>query len=242
MLIAIVVYPGMTALDAIGPYEIFNCIPDRELRFVYKEVGPVLTDSGVLALGATHTFEETPNPDVILVPGGSTGTSAVAADGEVLAWLQRAHQTSRWTTSVCSGSIVLGAAGLLEGRAATSHWLVTSLLSQFGAIPRHDERVVRSDKILTAAGVSAGIDLALTLVGEELGRERAEVTQLLVEYDPQPPYDAGSLAKASPDIKARARKDMLALAANPRDVVSIPKILLRRWMQVLTRRVRAKAA
>ena len=122
MQIAIVVYPGMTALDAVGPYEILNGIPDRDLRFVWKKIGPVVTDSGVLALGATHTFDETERPDLVLVPGGSTGTAAVAADGEVLAWLRRVHEHTTWTTSVCSGSVILAAAGLLEGLPATSHW------------------------------------------------------------------------------------------------------------------------
>lgn len=238
MQIAIVVYPGMTALDAVGPYEIFNGIPDRDLRFVWKEIGPVVTDSGVLALGATHTFAETERPDLVLVPGGSTGTAAVAADGEVLAWLRKVHDHTTWTTSVCSGSVILAAAGLLEGLPATSHWAALPALRRLGAIPQPSERVVRAGKVITAAGVSAGIDLALTLVGEVCGDEHAQVTQLLIEYDPQPPYNTGHVDKAPDEIVALARKEMARRSRNPRDLISIPKIALRRWATVLSRRLR----
>lgn len=159
--IAIVTYPGFTALDFIGPYEVLRQLPDAAVRFVWHEPGPITADSGVLVVGATHSFDETPSPDVILVPGSGASTTITARDGKVLDWLRRAHQTATWTTSVCSGSVILAAAGLLEGRRATSHWAAVSALKAFGAIPVSDERIVRDGDIVTSAGVSAGIDLAL---------------------------------------------------------------------------------
>ncbi|WP_019204399.1 DJ-1/PfpI family protein [Tsukamurella sp. 1534] len=203
MQIAVVVYPAFTALDFIGPYEVLRMLPGAEVRFVWKETGPVAADSGVLLVGATHRFEETPSPDVVLVPGGP-GTSGAALDEDLLAWLHRVAPGASWTTSVCSGSLVLGAAGLLEGRRATSHWSVLPALRSYGATPVGDERIVREGDVVTAAGVSAGIDLALWLAGEIAGDARAEAIQLMIEYDPQPPYDSGHLSKASLATKAAA--------------------------------------
>jgi len=236
MQIAILVYPGMTALDAIGPYEILNALPDRELRFVWKEVGPIVTDSGVLVLGATHTFDETPNPDMILVPGSSADTGTMMADGAVLSWLRTVHPRTRYTTSVCSGAMILAAAGILDGRRATTHWLAMPGLRNFGAEPCPNERVVQDGKVFTAAGVSAGIDLALTMAAEIAGAERAQVIQLTIEYDPQPPFDAGHMTKADPQIAKRAKQEILKAALNPRDAISIPTVLMRRWKDVLMRR------
>jgi transcriptional regulator GlxA family with amidase domain len=200
---AFVAYPGFTALDMIGPYEVLRNLPDAEVRFVWHEAGPITADSGVLVIGATHSLAETPSPDVILVPGGPA-TPVHARDQALLDWLRRAHQTARWTTSVCSGSVILAAAGLLEGRRATSHWLTIPALKAFGAIPVSDERIVRQGNIVTSAGVSAGLDLALWLAGEIGGEGRARAIQLAIEYDPQPPFDSGHMSKASGTTKAAA--------------------------------------
>ena len=186
--IAIVIYPGFTALDFIGPYEVLRWLPDTEVRFVWHEPGPITADSGVLIIGATHSFAETPTPDVILVPGGMT-TIEHARDEVLLDWVRSAHQSATWTTSVCSGSVILAAAGLLDGKRATSHWAALSMLKALGAKPVGDERVVHEGQIVTSAGVSAGIDLALWLAGQIGGEERAKVIQLSMEYDPQPPFD-----------------------------------------------------
>jgi transcriptional regulator GlxA family with amidase domain len=203
MQIAIVTYPGFTALDFVGPYEVLRNLPDAEVRFVWHEPGPITADSGVLVVGATHSFAETPSPDVILVPGGSS-TTVTARDEKVLDWLRRAHETATWTTSVCSGAIILAAAGLLSGKRATSHWAALPALKAFGAIPVSDERIVHEGDIVTCAGVSAGIDLALWLAGRIAGEGRAKAIQLVIEYDPQPPFDSGHMSKASAQTKAAA--------------------------------------
>jgi transcriptional regulator GlxA family with amidase domain len=201
--IAIVVYPGFTALDFIGPYEVLRNLPDAEVRFVWHEPGPIAADSGVLLVGATHSFDETPSPDVLLVPGGMT-TFEHARDEKLLDWVRRAHQTATWTASVCSGSVILAAAGLLEGKRATSHWIVVPMLKTFGVTPIGDERIVHEGDIVTCAGVSAGIDLAMWLAAQIVGEARAKAIQLAIEYDPQPPFDSGHLSKASAATKATA--------------------------------------
>ena len=201
--IAIVVYPGFTALDFIGPYEVLRNLPDAEVRFVWHEPGPIAADSGVLLIGATHSFDETPSPDVLLVPGGMT-TFEHARDEKLLDWVRRAHQTATWTASVCSGSVILAAAGLLEAKRATSHWIVVPMLKTFGVTPIGDERIVHEGDIVTCAGVSAGIDLAMWLAGQIVGEARAKAIQLAIEYDPQPPFDSGHLSKASAATKATA--------------------------------------
>jgi transcriptional regulator GlxA family with amidase domain len=201
--IAIMLYPGFTALDFIGPYEVLRNLPGAEVRFVWHDTGPIAADSGVLLVGATHSFAETPSPDVILVPGGMS-TFEHARDQRVLDWVRRAHQTATWTTSVCSGSLILAAAGVLEGTRATSHWLVVPMLRTFGATPVSDDRIVREGRIVTAAGVSAGIDLGLWLAGELGGEANAKAIQLAIEYDPQPPFDSGHLTRASAATRASA--------------------------------------
>ena len=188
--IAIVVYPGFTALDFIGPYEVLRNLPGAEVRFVWHEPGPIAADSGVLLVGATHSFAETPSPDIILVPGGMT-TFEHARDEKLLDWVRQAHQTATWTASVCSGSVILAAAGLLKGKRATSHWMVLPMLKTFGVTPVSDERIVNEGDIVTCAGVSAGIDLAMWLAGQISGEARAKAVQLVIEYDPQPPFDSG---------------------------------------------------
>jgi len=205
--IAIVVYPGFTALDFIGPYEVLRNLPDTEVRFVWHEPGPIAADSGVLLVGATHSFDETPSPDMLLVPGGMT-TFEHARDEKLLDWVRQAHQTATWTASVCSGSVILAAAGLLEAKRATSHWMCVPMLKTFGVTPVDDERIVVADatpnRIVTCAGVSAGIDLGLWLAGQIVGEAKAKAIQLTIEYDPQPPFDSGHMSKASAATKATA--------------------------------------
>jgi transcriptional regulator GlxA family with amidase domain len=194
MKIAILVFDRLTALDAIGPYEVLSRLPGAELSFVAKEAGMKRTDTGALGINADRSLDELPDPDVVLVPGGE-GNRVLMRDPDVLAWLRRAHGGSTWTTSVCTGALVLGAAGILEGLKATTHWAFRDRLREFGAEPVA-ERVVEQGKVITAAGVSAGIDMALHLARRDVGDEFAQAIQLGLEYDPQPPFDAGSPEKA----------------------------------------------
>jgi transcriptional regulator GlxA family with amidase domain len=203
MEIAILLFDRLTALDAIGPYEVLSRIPDAAVKFAAREPGPIRTDNGSLALVADYKIDQVSRPDIIVVPGGP-GQTALMDDEDVLSWLRQAHETSRWTTSVCTGSLILGAAGLLKGLKATSHWLAYDVLRSLGAQPS-PERVVIEGKIITSAGVSAGIDMALTLVARECGEETAKSIQLLIEYDPQPPFDAGSPDKAPTEVVGRLR-------------------------------------
>ncbi|MFJ5550348.1 DJ-1/PfpI family protein [Streptomyces sp. NPDC093225] len=198
MQIAIVLYDRFTALDAVGPYDTLGRLPGAETVFVAERTGPVRNDSGSLALVAERTFAEVPAPDIVIVPGGP-GQTAQMDNPVLLDWLRSADATSTWTTSVCTGSLLLAAAGLLEGRRATSHWLALEALRTYGAAPT-GERVVTDGKYVTAAGVSSGIDMGLTLVGRIAGERAAQAVQLLTEYDPQPPYDAGSPEKAPADL------------------------------------------
>ncbi|MFE7135172.1 DJ-1/PfpI family protein [Streptomyces sp. NPDC057638] len=213
MQIAILLFDDFTTLDAIGPYEALGRIPGAETVFVAKETGLVRGDQGSLALLAERPLAEVTAPDIVLVPGGP-GTDQVERDEEILTWLRAVDATSAWTTSVCTGSQVLGAAGLLRGRRATSHWLVLEDLAGHGAVPSK-ERVVFDGKYVTAAGVSSGIDMALSLMGRIGGDELAQTAQLLLEYDPQPPYDAGSVDKAPAELVAKLRAAVAADAKNP---------------------------
>ncbi|MEV5872655.1 DJ-1/PfpI family protein [Streptomyces sp. NPDC052101] len=194
MQIAMVVYDRFTALDVVGPYEILSRLPDADLTFIAERPGPVRTETGFLAVTADKALDEVPSPDLLVVSGGP-GTMAQLENPSLLDWLRVADATSTWTTSVCSGSLLLAAAGLLRDRRATSHWTALDLLKKLGAEPT-SERVVTDGKYVTAAGVSSGIDMALTLTGRIAGDEHAQAVQLLTEYDPQPPYDAGSPQKA----------------------------------------------
>ncbi|MEU4297973.1 DJ-1/PfpI family protein [Kitasatospora aureofaciens] len=205
MRIAVLLYPDFTTLDAVGPYEVLSRIPGAEVVFTAAGRGPVRNDLTSLAITADAALDEVDSADLLLVPGGP-GTDAQLTDEAVLDWVRRIDATTTWTTSVCSGSLLLGAAGLLRGRRATSHWGVLDQLPRFGAEPTGSERIVVDGKYATAAGVSAGIDLALTLTGLIAGDETAQAIQLLIEYDPQPPYAAGSLAKASPEVVAGAHR------------------------------------
>ncbi|OSJ19634.1 glutamine amidotransferase [Bradyrhizobium canariense] len=229
--IAILLYQGVTALDAVGPWEVLSRIPGAKVQFVGKEVGPVVAEGGGLLLGATHSISETICPDVLVVPGGST-TPGQMVDDEVLDWLRKVHRTSVWTASVCTGALILGAAGILKGQPATTHWYKMGVLRIMGAKPRPDERVVRSGKVVTAAGVSAGIDLALWLAGEIAGRERAEAIQLVIEYDPHPPFDAGHISKASKEVQRLANKMMDdSMPGDQRRLV--PKIAWNRFLDLV---------
>ncbi|MEU1596388.1 DJ-1/PfpI family protein [Streptomyces sp. NPDC005708] len=203
MQIAIVLFDRFTALDAVGPYETLGRLPDAETVFVAERSGPVRSDTGALALTADRTLAEVPAPDIVVVPGGPGQTPQMENEA-LLDWLRSADATSTWTTSVCTGSLLLAAAGLLRGRRATSHWLALDFLAQFGAQPT-GERVVFDGKYVAAAGVSSGIDMGLTLLGRVAGDEHAQAVQLLTEYDPQPPYDAGSPDKAPAHLVAEFR-------------------------------------
>jgi len=201
--IVVYLYPGMTALDAIGTYEVLRGIPNSAIRFAAKERGLVRMDSQVLSLNAEHAIREINAAGILVLPGGLT-TPAQMQDKELLAWVRQIHEKSKWTTSVCTGSMILAAAGLLKGLDATTHWLAMDALKMFGAKPTH-QRVVQQGKIITAAGVSSGIDMALKLVSLEAGEETAKGIQLTIEYDPQPPFNSGSIEKASPATIEKAK-------------------------------------
>jgi putative intracellular protease/amidase len=203
MQIAIPLFDRFTALDGIGPYEVLNRVPDFEITFVGHRREVVRTENGYLGIQVDATYDEVPTPDVVVFPGG-VGTRAVVSDDAVLDWVRTAHRTSTFTTSVCTGSLVLAAAGLLDGLTATTHWSAMDHLAALGAVPT-TQRVVEHlpERIITAAGVSSGIDMALRLVELLVDRTAAEAAQLGIEYDPQPPFDSGSLAKAGDDAKQR---------------------------------------
>lgn len=203
MEIAILLFDRLTTLDAVGPYEVLSRIPGATVKMVAKQAGPQRNDTGSLALMADYTLAEVLQPGIFVVPGGP-GQMALMDDEEVLNWVRQAHATSKWTASVCTGSLVLAAAGLLKGLKATSHWLAYDALRALGAEPT-EQRVVIEGKIITAAGVSAGIDMALTLVAQECGEAIAQSIQLGIEYDPQPPFDAGAPSKAPTAIVERLR-------------------------------------
>jgi transcriptional regulator GlxA family with amidase domain len=202
--IAILLYDRFTALDAVGPYEVLSRLPGHRVTFVASERGPVRTDNGMLTLIAERSLAELSAPEILLVPGGP-GEVAARAGGEALEWVRAAHETTTWTTSVCTGSLILAAAGVLEGKRATSHWLALETLASLGATPV-SERVVFDGKVVTAAGVSAGIDMALTFVARLAGEQAAQAIQLGIEYDPQPPFDAGSPRTAPAPVVELLRK------------------------------------
>jgi transcriptional regulator GlxA family with amidase domain len=202
MRVAIPLYPRFTALDAVGPYTVLAFAPGCTVTFVATEPGPVVDDQGSLTLTATASYTDLPHPDMIVVPGGP-GTAEALSDQALVGWIAQADEHTRWTTSVCSGSFLLGAAGLLKGRKATTHWGWLEHLAGFGAEPV-SERVVVDGKIVTAAGVSAGIDMALTLLAQASDVATAQAVQLVMEYDPQPPFDAGSPKTAPAGLIERA--------------------------------------
>jgi transcriptional regulator GlxA family with amidase domain len=199
MQIAIGLYPGLTLLDVIGPYQVLSLVPGHEVVMCAEHTGPLSDDNGLVTMDVTHTFDDVPRPDVLLVGGGYATRALATPDSAIVRWITAAHPTTKYTTSVCTGSLLLGAAGLLRDRRATTHWHAAPLLASFGATSVRD-RVVVEDRLITAAGVSAGIDMALTLVDLLHGTDMAEAIQLGIEYDPQPPFDSGAPWKASADI------------------------------------------
>lgn len=203
MQIAILIFDRVTALDAIGPYEVLSRLPGSELTMIGPQPGPIRTDTGRLGLSADAALEDLPEPDVFLIPGGE-GNRPLLEDERTLDWVRHAHEHSTWTTSVCTGSLVLGAAGVLDGKRATTHWAYRDRLRDFGAEPVA-ERFVEDGKVITAAGVSAGIDMALALVGRLAHENVARAIQLGIEYDPQPPYRSGSPETAPAEVVASLR-------------------------------------
>lgn len=201
--IVIYLFEGITALDAVGPYEVLTRLPGANVRFVGPERGSARTDNGALALVCDAGRDEIERADILLMPGGF-GTRRLEGDEELLEWVRRIDQTTTTTMSVCTGAMVLAAAGLLEGREATTHWVSLERLAEYGAVPT-ERRVVTSGKYITAAGVSAGIDMALEFAARTAGEELAMTLQLGIEYDPAPPFDCGSPRKAPPEIAESIR-------------------------------------
>lgn len=203
MRIAFLAYEGLTCLDLIGPYEVFNATPGAEVVFVNKTKGEIRVDSKAFGIVVDHALGDVPHPDVFVVPGGLEGTFAAAADEEILAWVREAHAHAKLSTSVCTGSLILAAASVLEGKRATTHWAARAMLENYGVTFRPD-RVVTDGDVITAAGVSSGIDMALTAVARLFDENTAKAVQLGIEYDPQPPFDAGSPDKAGEEIQQLA--------------------------------------
>jgi transcriptional regulator GlxA family with amidase domain len=206
MQIALALYPGFTALDIIGPLQVLSALPGARCTFVAAAAGPVVDDTGTVELRAQVSFADCPAPEIIVVPGGRH-TMRCIPDHPILAWLRASSPAARWTTSVCTGSLLLAAAGLLQGAEATTHWLLMPVLKRLGAVPS-ERRVVFGDRIVTAAGVSAGIDMALALAERIAGRDAAEGIQLIIEYDPEPPLNAGSPRTAPPELVERVRAEL----------------------------------
>src|SRR3954451_23929987 len=198
MQIAYLLYDRFTALDITGPHDVFNSVPGNEAIFVAEQAGPVRNESDTLSMVADASLDEVTSPDIVVVPGGF-GNRTLLEHEPLHQWIREVHETSTWTTSVCTGSLLLAAAGLLDGAPATTHWLARDVLAGLGAKPVPD-RVVEHGKIVTAAGVSSGIDMALILVQRVWGDEVAQAVQLGIEYDPEPPFDAGSPEKAPEQI------------------------------------------
>ena len=205
MTIVIYIYDGLTALDAVGPYEVLSRLPQATVKFVGTRKGAIVTDTHFLTLVADYELAEVNAADILVIPGSTVAFVREAKNEALLAWIRCLHATTTWTTSVCTGSIILGAAGLLRGLPATTHWAARHLLANYGALPTA-ARYVPAGKVLTAAGVSAGLDMALYLVGQLCGEGRAQAQQLLMEYDPQPPYASGNADQADANTVAWARK------------------------------------
>lgn len=213
--IGILVFPGVQQLDLTGPYEVFASLPEAKVHLIWKDRAPLTSATG-LVLGPTMTFRECPALDVLCVPGGG-GVNALLEDTEVLDFLRAQAKQARYVTSVCTGSLVLGAAGLLKGRRATTHWFSHDFLETFGAIPVHG-RVVRDGNLITAGGVTAGIDFGLAVVAELVGQAAAEAIQLGLEYAPEPPFNAGTPEQA-PSAVLAAVKDRLASTRKAREAI-----------------------
>jgi len=203
MQVAVAIYARFTILDAVGPYQVLSQLPGAEVIFAAQRRGPVVNDDGAAQLNALACFADIPQPDIVVIPGGP-GQVDHMTGGPLREWLAAADATSAWTASVCTGTLILAGAGLLAGRMATTHWLAKDELAQLGALPR-DERYVFDGKYVTSAGVSAGIDMALALAAKIAGDEEAMAAQLAIEYDPHPPFNAGSPATAPAGLVAAQR-------------------------------------
>ena len=197
--IAIGLYPEFTSLDAMGPYQVLQHLPDTELVLCAERTGILTDDHGLLRLEIEHTFADVPRPDVLVVPGGFITRSLAVEGNPVVEWIRAAHPHTTWTASVCTGALLLAAAGVLDGKPATTHWSAYADLERLGAHPT-EQRVVRSGKVITGAGVSAGIDMALTLAAEIASPLVAQAIQLGIEYDPHPPFDTGAPSKAPDEV------------------------------------------
>ncbi len=224
MKIAILIYNGMTFLDAIGPYEVLSQMPGADIKFVAKKRGEIKADTGFAFLKAKHNFNDVKEADILVVPGATVAFLQVMKDEKTLNWLRKIDKTTQFTTSVCSGSIILASAGLLNGLKATSHWKAISLLKDYQAIPLR-ERIVKQDKYITAAGVSAGIDMALFLCDELFGEDQTRAIQLMLEYDPKPIYDSGNFETCEPEIIELAEKK---LTKNARKEMSLLQLFKNR--------------
>jgi transcriptional regulator GlxA family with amidase domain len=197
--IGLVLYPQFTALDIVGPFQTLVDVPGLDVFFVAAQKGPVVDHSGKFSLEATHSFDEVDSLDVVVVPGGFADRD-IDSTNTVVQFIKKIHHTTTWTTSVCTGSIFLAHAGILNGLTATTHWASYDRLRDLGAVPT-EQRVIKQGKIITAAGVSAGIDMGLVLVAALEGDEMAKLIQLAIEYDPQPPFDSGAPSKVTPEFK-----------------------------------------
>jgi transcriptional regulator GlxA family with amidase domain len=215
MQIAIGLYPGLTVLDAIGPYQVLSQVPGDQVVVCAERTGRLTDDNGLLSFDIDHTFADVPRPDLLLVPGGFVTRKLARERDPIVDWIAAAHPHTTYTTSVCTGALLLGAAGLLDGLDATTHWSAYDELATYGARPT-EQRVVQQGKIWTAAGVSAGIDLALNLLVDIYGPEISQAVQLGIEYDPQPPFDAGSPSKAPADVLALVQ----AVSADKREALT----------------------
>ncbi len=220
--IVIYIYTGLTALDAIGPYEILSRLPNANIKFVAKEKGVIVTDTHFLKLVAEYDITEINKADILLIPGSVVGFIRESKDTNLLSWINKIDKTTTWTTSVCSGSIILAAAGLLKDKKATSHWGVVHLLKSYGAIST-SERYVQEGKIITAQGVSAGIDMSLYLASQIVGEEKAKAYQLFIEYDPKPPFNSGNINEANTASIELAKKILTKEAKKDLTILDIVK-------------------
>jgi len=232
MEIVIYLYNGITALDAVGPYEVLSRLPDANVKFVGETKGIIVSDSHFLKLVADYEISEIEKADILLIPGSVIGFIREARKENVKDWIRKIHQTTQWTVSVCTGSILLASTGVLEGLKASSHWAVIHLLKDYGAIPAL-ERFVREGKIITSQGVSAGIDMGLYLASQIVGVEHAKAYQLMIEYFPQPPLNYRSMEETSAETKSLARKltearvkkdmSMLEMAKNVQSILKLKR-------------------
>jgi len=213
--VAIVLYDGFTALDAVGPYEVLVSLPDTQVHFVSNQHGAVWADTGQLALTATATFDELPNPAIIVVPGGGHGIMKAVENLALMTWIKQAHETSEWTTSVCTGVYVLGMAGILQGLNVTTHWGSRSFMQQYCGATYVPERFVQQGKVITAAGVSSGIDMALFLAEKLSNPKTAQAIQLACEYDPHPPFNTGNFQTVDPELITEANNVIQFYRVNP---------------------------